>query len=588
MFENVTKILFLLTGGLALFLFGMANLSEGLKSAASARLRKILEKSTSSLFRGLIVGTAVTCIIQSSSAMMALLIGLVNAGLIRLRQAIGVVLGANIGTTITAWIVSLVGIFALLSITYYTLPFIAIGLTVMYFCKGVKSRGSGQTLFGLGILLLGLSFIKDASEPLKAIDAFQQWFSEITPLSAILVGLVTCWIIQSSSATIALVEIFAFQGMLSFPVALGLALGADMGTPITGEIAALTGNQTARQTARSHTMFNFFGPVYLIPLIVLGIWPRFIESLFPGQVTQANIMVHIALAHTIYNTFNAILFLPLAGFLEKTSILATTLTDNLGHRIVKFLSRGTRQWPRSELPYKTVKLDQKVLEVPSIAIDNVCQGMVNMLRLGEEAVQKAMSGLLEKNLGSLQEVTNIENTVDVFQKELTEYLAELIQKNLHPDIAQEIPVLIHSINDIEKIGDYGHDMARIAMHCIDEKIVFDKNAIGEIETLLTEAGEMIKKVRGALEVNDQLLARESLKHETQIDRYYTIFREQNIERLKIGIYSPAASVYFLDLLTKFEKIGDHLTNIAQGILKIKDMTKISDEHKQNNYSSTGI
>ena len=214
MLETITKILFLLIGGLALFLFGMVNLSEGLKGAASARLRKILEKSTSSLFRGLLVGTAVTCIIQSSSAMMALLIGLVNAGLIRLRQAIGVVLGANIGTTITAWIVSLVGIFALLSISYYTLPFIAIGLAVMYFCKGVKTRGSGQTLFGLGILLLGLSFIKDASEPLKAIDAFQQWFSDVTPLSAILVGLVTCWIIQSSSATIALVEIFAFQGIL--------------------------------------------------------------------------------------------------------------------------------------------------------------------------------------------------------------------------------------------------------------------------------------------------------------------------------------------------------------------------------------
>ena len=562
----MVKILFLISGGLALFLFGMVNLSEGLKSAASAHLRKILEKSTSSLFRGLLVGTTVTCLIQSSSAMMALLIGLVNAGLIRLRQAIGVVLGANIGTTLTAWIVSLIGVFALLSITHYTLPIIAIGLAVMHFCKGVKTRGSGQTLFGLGILLLGLSFIKDASEPLKEIAAFQQWFSGITPLSAILVGLVTCWIIQSSSATIAIVQIFAFQGMLSLPVALGLALGADMGTPITGEIAALMGNQTARQTARSHTMFNFFGPIYLIPLIATGIWPSFIENLFPGPVTQANIMVHIALAHTIYNTFSAALFLPLAGFLEKTSIFATTLTDNLGHRIVKFLSKGTRQWPRSELPYKTVKLDRKVLEIPLVAIDNVCQGMVNMLRLGEEGVQKAISGLLEKNPGVLQEVTNIENTIDVFQKELTEYLAELIQKSLPPDVAQKIPVLIHSINDIEKIGDYGQDMARIATHCLDEKIVFDRDAAGELGTLLAEVKEMIKEIMAALGTNDQLLAEESLKHETQIDQHYTIFREQNIERLKAGVYSPTASVYFLDLLTKFEKIGDHLTNIAQGIM----------------------
>lgn len=169
---------------------------------------------------------------------------------------------------------------------------------------------------------------------------------------------------------------------------------------------------------------------------------------------------------------------------------------------------------------------------------------------------------------------------------MTEYLAELIQKSLHPNVAREIPVLIHSINDIEKIGDYGQDMARIATHCLDEKIAFDKDATSELGILLTEAKEMIKKIIASLGTNDQLLAEESLKHETQIDQYYAMFRERNIERLKAGIYSPATSVYFLDLLTKFEKIGDHLTNIAMGILKTEGVAETNNEYKQNNYFST--
>ena len=565
----MTEILFCVTGGLALFLYGMVTLSDGLKKAASTQLRNILEKSTGSPFRGLIVGATVTCIIQSSSAMTTLLVGFVNAGLLRLRQAIGVVLGANIGTTLTAWIVSLIGVFALLKIGHYTLPLIAIGLVVMYFFKNVKVQGYGKGLFGFGILLLGLSFMKDASEPLKEMGIFEQWFAGVSPLLAVPMGLAACWILQSSSAAIALTQIFAFQGIIPLPVALGLALGADMGTPITAEIAALTGNQAARQTARSHTLFNFFGPIYLIPLIGFGIWPRFIESLIPGPVIEANIMVHIAVAHSVYNTFNAFLFLPLVGLLEKASIWATNFTDKIGYKIVTFVTRGTREWPQKELVFNPLHLEKRVLDMPDVALDTVNQGMVNMLRLSQEAVQKAMQALFERNPGLLQEVMIREDTIDVFQKELTEYLAKLIQKNPNPEISEKIPVLIHSINDIEKIGDYAEDMANVTLHCLQEKIDLGEDALIELKTMLEEANTMVEEITEALQNNDGILAKQSLKREIRIDQNYEAFRQENIKRLSSGTYSVVASVYFLDFLTKFEKMGDHLTNIAQGIMKFQ-------------------
>ncbi len=572
----MTEIVFCVIGGLALFLFGMVTLSEGLKKAASNRLRTILEKSTGSPFRGLIVGTTVTCLIQSSSAVTALLVGFVNAGLLSLRQAIGIVLGANIGTTFTAWIVSLIAVLALLKITHYTLPFIALGLVMMHFFRATKVQSYGKGLFGFGMLLLGLSFLKDASDLLKDMGIFEQWFANVSPLSAIFVGLVACWILQSSSATIAIVQILAFQGMISLDVALGLALGADMGTPITAEIAALTGNQAARQSARSHTLFNFFGPIYLIPLLGFGIWPRFIESVIPGPVTPANIMVHVAVAHSIYNTFNAFLFLPLVGFLEKASIKATHFTDGIGHRIVTFLTRGTREWPHKEFAFSAFHFDDRVLEMPDVALETVIQGMVNMLRLGQEAVQKAMQALFERNPGLIKEVLAREDTIDVFQKELTESLAKLIRKNLPTEISEEIPILIHSINDIEKIGDYAEDMAYITGRCLEENINFGE-ATNELKMILDEANDMADQVTEALRNNDGALASRSLNRETNIDKDYETFRKENIKRLGSGTLSVVASVYFLDFLTKFEKMGDHLTNIAQGIMKFHPEIK-SVEH----------
>jgi len=562
----MTELLFYAIGGLSLFLFGLVTLSEGLKKAASDHLRNVLEKFTGRPYRGLIIGAVVTTLIQSSSAMTALLVGVVNAGLLRLRQAIGVILGANIGTTFTAWIVSLIAVFALFKITHYILPMVAIGLGLMYFLKTTKGRGYGRALFGFGILLLGLSYMKDASAPLREIGIIEQWFESRPSLLALPLGMVACWIVQSSSATIAIIQILAFQGIIPFPVALALAVGADMGTPITGEIAALTGNKAARQTARSHTAFNLLGPVYMIPLIGFGVYPSLIESIIPGTISEVNIMFHIAFAHTVYNVFSALLFLPLVGLLEQISIRATNLTDRLGTKVVRLATRGRTTWPQSEVVFNPLKLEKRIMNIPAAAITRVTQGMVTMLVLSQEAVQKAMQVLSDRNTGLVSEVSQREEMVDIFQKELTEYLAQLIQRNPEPEVSLKIPILIHSINDIEKIGDYAEDIALIAQHCIEERISFDEEASIEFKTIFDEADKMIEDIIRALRDDSKTLAAESLKGEAEISRLCETFREEHMKRVTNGISSVSTVVYFLDFLTKFEKMGTHLTNIAEGIM----------------------
>ena len=567
MTTKVVNILFPLIGGLALFFFGMVTLSEGLRRSASDRLRNLLERSVGNPLKGLLVGTVVTGLIQSSSAMATLLVGFVNAGLIRLRHAIAIILGANIGTTLTAWIVSLIGIFALLNITQYIMPVIAVGLALSYLCRTAKLQGYGRALFGFGILLLGLSFMKDASGPLKETGIFEQWFAGASPLLAVPMGMVACWVLQSSSATIAIIQVLAFQGMMPFPVALGLALGADMGTPITAEIAAFTGNQAARRTARSHTIFNLLGPIYLIPLLCLGLWPRLVESLIPGPVTAANMMVHIALAHTIYNSFSALLFLPLIGMLETMSIWSTDLTDRIGCTLVKFITKGKRHWPRREILTATFQLEERILSLPSMAIAYTVQGMVNMLILCQEVLEYALGALFEKKSKNFPEVKQREDTIDVLQRQLTEYLTLLIQKQPDTAVAHGIPVLIHSINDIEKIGDYAEGMAKTAEHVLNDQINFGQEAIAELRTIFKETQDMTQTVIGALKENSKTLAQSALQYESRIDELRDVYRENNIQRLVKAVYSPSAGIYFSDYLTKFEKIGDHLTNIAEGILR---------------------
>jgi len=303
-------LIFLLIGGLGIFFFGMQIMSDGLEKIAGDRLKAILSMVTKLPIIGILVGAAITCLIQSSSATTVMVVGFVNASLLTLKQAIGVIIGANIGTTFTAWLVSSMSVF---KVTQYALPAIGIGFALKSFGKTKNARFWGLVIMGFGMLFMGLDFMKDAFMPLKDSQQVKDMFMQFgdNPLLGILVGCIVTMLIQSSSATIAIVQIMAFNGIISFPAAITLMLGGDIGTTITAQLAAVGTNLPARRAAMAHTLFNFIGVAYMLFFVYTGLFTRFINYIIPGEMTPMNIMVYIAVANTLFKVVNAGIFLPL-------------------------------------------------------------------------------------------------------------------------------------------------------------------------------------------------------------------------------------------------------------------------------------
>lgn len=539
-------ILFGLIGGLGLFLFGMKLMSEGLRKVAGDRLRKILRLLTKNPLIGVLVGTGVTCLIQSSSATTVMVVGLVNAGLLTLRQAIGVVMGANIGTTFTAWLVGFIGAF---KITMYALPAIGIGFVLTTLGKTKRLKFWGQVLLGFGILFLGLGIMKEAFTPLKDSPTLKNVFEQFSrhPLLGVLVGVVFTMLLQSSSATIATVQILAFQGIISFNAAIPLILGDNIGTTITAQIASIGTGRSARRTAMAHTLFNVIGVAYMLPLVWVGIYAKAVEFLIPGPITTHNIMISIAVAHSAFNIFNTLVFLPMVGVLEK---------------ITSKIIPGEVEEIAAEPKY----LERHLLDTPPVAIEQATKEIVRMIGIGRDAVSNAMSGFFSRNPKLLEKVSPKEEAIDNLQKEITKYLVELSQRSLTGDESEKLPALLHSVNDVERIGDHAENLVELADRAIDEKLPFSAYAMGELKDMYGEVDTMIAEVTKALEASDRRIAAKALEREETLNRFQIELRQNHIQRLNNGTCFILSGVIFLDMVNNLEKIGDHLTNIAQAVL----------------------
>lgn len=336
----VKEMIFGVIGGLGLFLFGMGLMSDGLKKVAGQKLKTLLESLTKHRVIAVLVGAFTTCLIQSSSATTVMVVGFVNAGLLTLRQALCVVLGANIGTTFTAWLISA---FAVFKITNYALPIVGIGFLANILGRTQKTKSIGQILLGFGILFIGLHFIKTGFGPLQDnqdVHAALIWLGR-NPLLALLAGTVITMLLQSSSASIAIVQMLAFQGAfgmewdLVLRVTIPFILGDNIGTTITAQLAALGASRNSRRTAMGHTIFNCLGVVYMLPLIWLGWFDKAVEWITPFELSKETIMVHIAVAHTTFNVFNTMVFLPLIHWLEVIAVKILPVTnEELAHKPV--------------------------------------------------------------------------------------------------------------------------------------------------------------------------------------------------------------------------------------------------------------
>jgi len=536
-------------------------MSEGMKKIAGERLKAFLHTVTKHRVWGVLVGAFIATLIQSSSATTVMVVGFVNAGLLGLKQAITVIMGANIGTTFTAWLVSSMSVF---EITSYALPAVGIGFAIMSFAKTKKMQSRGQVLLGFGILFIGLYFMKEAFSPLKDSEALKNIFVSFSnnPLLGVLAGIIFTMLLQSSSATIAIVQVLAFNGLISFEAAIPIILGDNIGTTITAQMAAIGANINARRAAMSHTLFNVLGVAYMLIFVYTGVFEQFIDMIIPGQITTTNIMFHIAIAHSTFNVVNTIIFLPFISLLEQASI---ALVPKKGEII------------DSETQY----LEKHLLDTPSFALELIRKENIYMLSIAKKAVNAAVESFLENDLKKAEKTSDLETATDNLQSEITQYIIDLSQRDLLPEQSEEIPVLIHNVNDLERIGDHSQNISELTKRKVDERLPFTEQAIKEVKQMAESILAMLNEADQALRNNDINIAEQMLSRESAINQMQEDFKKAHFSRLNDKSCHLQSGFIFLELIDNLEKIGDRLTNIAQSVLgkmKWKDFRQESVAH----------
>ena len=542
------EIIFILIGGLGLFFLGMKTMSDSLKKVAGERLKNTLDILTKRPVIGLFIGAVVTCLIQSSSATSVLAVGFVNAGLLTLKQAISILLGANIGTTFTAWLISF---FALFKITNYALPAIGIGFLLSTFGKTRSAKMWGQFILGFGMLFTGLGFMKDAFSPLKESEALKNVLLTFGtyPLLGIALGTAITIILQSSSATIALLQIMAFSGLISLKHCIPIILGDNIGTTITAQLSAIGTNTASRRTARAHALLNIIGVCYMLIPVYTGLYYRLIVLIVPGPITSGNIMFHIALSHSVFNIINSLfIFLPLINFLEKLTIRLTPAKADA-------------------VDMRPMYLEKHLLETPTLALEQSINEIIRMINIAREALKNAVRSFLENDNSFFNKIREQEDAVDNLQKEITQYLVELSQKDLEKSEAEEIPVLLHSVNDVERIGDHAINILEISERKIDQKLPFSDGSVIRLKKMVDITLFMIENTIIAMHKKDITSAKKVLEKEKELNELQIRLKEFQIKNINEGKYNFLSGIVFNDFVDNIEKIGDHLTNIAQGVMR---------------------
>jgi len=552
------KLIFGLLGGLGLFLFGMKTMSEGLQKVAGDRMRKILSALTANRFIGTLVGLAVTAIIQSSSATTVMVVGFVNAGLMSLVQSIGIVLGANIGTTVTAQIIAF-------KITKFALPAIGVGTAFKLFSRSKKWSYIGEIVLGFGLLFFGMDVMKHAFDPVKSSEAFKHFFTIVgdNHLLGVLIGAVMTMVVQSSSATIGITLALASSGLLSFEGSVALILGENIGTTITANLAAIGTNLAARRTAIAHFLFNFIGVMYM--LLLFPVFMHFIDAITPGdadfivqtQEQAANFAVaigdkpfisrHIANTHTLFNIINTIIFLPLVGVLAKLSTM---------------LVRGHDE----EMEFHLKFIDNRVLNTPPIALGQARAETKRMGHVAMEMLDETTAFLRDGNTKRIPVLEKKEELTDLLQKEITDFLVALSQKSISQETSKALASLMHMVNDLERVGDHCENLWRLGLRQIDQKVAFSDVGNQEMVEIADKAKEFLGFVIEAMDRGDTSIYDKAHFLEDTIDNLETTLRNNHIARLNTGECAVLPGLIFIDMLHNFEKIGDHTFNVAEAVI----------------------
>ncbi len=551
---DVQAVLFGTFGGLALFLYGMNYMSDGLKMMNSESFKRVLHSLTKTRGSAILVGMGVTCLIQSSSATSVMVVGFVNAGLLTLSQAIAVVLGADIGTTVTAWIVSTMGI-GKFKITTYALPIIGVGFLIHFVAKKRRTKLVGQAILGFGLLFLGLGIMSDGVKSIKESQMVLDFFKSFgkNPLLGVLAGTIVTCVIQSSSATIAIIQVMAFQNIFGLEAALPLMLGANIGTTITAQLAAIGGTRNGLAVAMANSLFKIISTLMFIPLLVTGVFESAVLWIIPNQVveqtgTNSAVMVQVAVGHTAYISISVLLF---------STILWPVL--------VKVSKRMARIENDADKKEKARYLDPILLDTPPVALEQCYKEVAYMTRLCRENITAAFNAFIEMDLGKLEEIESKEDRIDDFQTNITGYLVDLSRRELSITESRAIPRLIHCINDAERVGDHAENLCELADLEIEKQMGVSDGAKEDLKKYFGMVDQQFEAVIHALKEKDSDSVSRALQLEEQINGEYEVMSEHHVTRLDDGTCTVHTGVIVMDVAANLEKIADHLTNIAERV-----------------------
>ncbi|GAA0445701.1 MAG: Na/Pi cotransporter family protein [Bacillota bacterium] len=536
---DVQKLIFEFIGGLGIFLLGIKFMGEGLQKSAGDRLRDILDRFTSNPFMGVLAGIIVTVLIQSSSGTTVLTVGLVNAGFMTLRQAIGVIMGANIGTTVTAFIIGI-------DIGAYALPIIAVGCFLLFFFKSQKVNAVGQAIFGFGALFFGLELMSSGMKPLRTLEAFHELTVNMSenPVLGVVIGTVFTVVVQSSSATIGILQGLFAEGAIELKAAIPVLFGDNLGTTITAVLASLGATVAAKRAAYTHVIFNLVGAT--IFLLLLGVFTQIVTFL-QGQF-NLNPEMTIAFAHGTFNITNTIIQFPFIGALAWLVTRIIPGEDTI-------------------VEYKPQHLDPIFIQQSStLALD---QAKAEVIRMGEyaykglEETNKYLNTQLSKHSEMAMQIEGALNNLD---RKITDYLVELSAESLTEIESAKHSALLDSVRDIERIGDHFENIVELIDYKMSNKVQLTNHAQEDLNEMFELTTSTVKQAVESLQSMDREEALAVIQKEDKIDKMERNFRKKHIIRMNEGKCTGSAGIVFVDIISNLERIGDHAVNIAEEVL----------------------
>ncbi len=524
-------------GGLGLFIYGMHLMAAGLQKAAGRKLEKIIETLTKNRLIGVLVGAVVTAIIQSSSATTVMVVGFVNAGIMNLTQAVGLIMGANIGTTMTAQIVSF-------SLEAYAPIAVGAGMFMYMISKKQKNKDIAEILLGFGILFIGMNFLKDSLVPLREVQAFKDLLISFgaNPVLGLLIGFGLTFVVQSSSAAIGMLIALASQGLLPIEAALPILYGDNIGTCTTALLSSIGTNKNAKRAAIMHLTFNVIGS--LLFMIVLTVPIKHIVLIMdPTDVPR-----QIANAHTLFNLINVVIQFPFAFLLIK--IATWIVPDGNEDEVLK----------------ATKYIDDRILETPSIALNSAIKETLHMGNFARESFVESMSALFENKEEHVYKTFEIEKTVNILERSITEYLVKLSNREITELSRIKVDGLFNAVNDIERIGDHADNIAELALDAIEKRIRFSEDALAELKEMYEYALDAFKLTLESLRELNREKALIVIKYEEKVDHLERVCRKHHIDRLNRNECNSEAGIIFNDIISNIERVSDLSANISRLVL----------------------